>query len=155
MRFSHAVKTIIIFGAGLALGLVANSFISPNEPILPTQKVGQSLQEQQEKIYVSLMVDFQDGKVITCTGQQLIEEKKTVLNLLETCSKNTENPFELVYDVHPEWGAFVKQIGNKESGKDNKYWQYWVNNEYSQVGASQFQLQDGDIVEWKFLASQF
>lgn len=154
MRFSHAVKTIIIFGAGLALGLVANSFIFPSEPILPTQKVGQSLQEQQEKIYVSLMVDFQDGNIVTCNDQELVE-KKTVFDLLEICSKDTENLFELVYDVHPEWGVFIKRIGDKENGESGKYWQYWVNNEHAQVGAGQYQLKNRDVVEWKFFASQF
>lgn len=155
MRFSHAVKFIIVFGAGLALGLAASFFVFQKESVFPVKDIEIFSQGQQVKTSASLMIDFQDGRIIICNNQRLVREKRTVLNLLENCSKDTENPFELDYDTHPEFGAFIKKIGNRESGKDNKYWLFWVNNEYSQVGASQFQLKNKDVVEWKFIASEF
>ncbi len=154
MKMFNGMKTIIIFGAGFALGLTAGSFIFQGEIAPPPVQDFEKSVQPKEEISVSLMLDFSDGKIITCNNQKL-KEKRTVLDLLEICSSDTENPFALDYDLHPEFGSFIKQIGDKENGKDNKYWQYWVNNEYAQVGASQFQLEDGDIVEWKFFQSQF
>ena len=155
MRFSHVVKVIIIFGAGLAVGLLFSSFLYQGEfSYLRSQPETPSLQEQQEKIYVSLMLDFQDGTVVTCNDQELVE-KKTAFDLLKICSKDIGNPFELEYDIHSEWGVFIKRIGDKENGESEKYWQYWVNNEHAQVGAGQYQLKNRDVVEGKFIVSEF
>jgi hypothetical protein len=52
-------------------------------------------------------------------------------------------------------GVFITAIdgvGNNQAG--DKYWQFWLNNEYSKVGASSQRLRDGDMVEWKYLAGQ-
>lgn len=147
MRLSQPVKFIVVFGAGLTFGLLTSSFIFQKTVIHQNFDFPKTIEKENE-INVSLMVDFSDGKIITC-NQKLVKGSN-VLNLLEICSKDKNNPFELKYSLHPEWGAFVEKIGDKENGQDNKYWQFWVNNQYAQVGASQFQLKNGDIVEWKF-----
>ena len=47
-------------------------------------------------------------------------------------------------------GVLVTQINDKKNGKNGKYWQYFVNGKYAQVGASNYVLQIGDVVEWIF-----
>jgi hypothetical protein len=49
----------------------------------------------------------------------------------------------------------VTKIGDKVNGEDNRYWQYFINGAYAQVGADQYKLKNGDAVEWKFSADQF
>jgi len=50
---------------------------------------------------------------------------------------------------------FVESIDYIENGKDGKYWQYYVNDEFAHVGCSRFYLKDNDIVEWRFEKSPF
>jgi len=43
----------------------------------------------------------------------------------------------------------IKEGGIKE-GTEGRYWQYYVNGEYADVGCSKYVLNDNDLVEWKF-----
>lgn len=142
----NSVKIAVIFILGLILGLGAGLFVSNNKF---SAEVFQNTSPS-KTIEASLMIDFSDGRIITCNKKQLGEEK-TAFKLLQICSENAENPFELKYENYPELGALINQIGERKSGEEGKYWQYWVNNEYAQIGASQFLLKDKDIVEWKFI----
>ncbi|MGF3554980.1 MAG: DUF6580 family putative transport protein [Thermoplasmatota archaeon] len=45
---------------------------------------------------------------------------------------------------------FVEAINDIENGKDGKYWQYYVNGEFANVGCSRYYLKDNDVVEWRF-----
>ncbi len=47
-------------------------------------------------------------------------------------------------------GSIIESINDFKSGTNGKYWQYWVNGKYSQVGASAYQIQPGDVIEWRF-----
>lgn len=50
-----------------------------------------------------------------------------------------------------DFGVFVEEInGVKNGDKKNFYWMYYVNGESASVGASQYTLQSGDVIEWKF-----
>jgi len=117
---------------------------------------GSSIEERQqqveEEISVSLMLDFGNGQVMT-QGEVKLAEGSTVLDLLEKVT--TENNFELQSRDYGEMGAFVEAIGGIENdASSDRFWQYWVNNEYAQVGVSAYKLVDGDVVEWKFIKGQ-
>ena len=154
MRISKLINPLLIFGVGLILGVVSSSFFFQRTIDKRIQDLENSFQREEKEITASLMIDFSDGRIIVCNNQKLAQDQ-SVFDLLKICSQNSKNPFELKYEIHPEWGAFVKRIGDKENGQEGKYWQYWVNNEYAKVGASSFRLKNGDIVEWKFIKSQF
>ena len=47
-------------------------------------------------------------------------------------------------------GELVTQIGLKKNGEENKYWQFWVNDEYAKVGVSAYIVEAGDKIKWKF-----
>ncbi len=102
----------------------------------------------------SLMLDFGDGEIKTFNSVD-IPEPGTVFALLDKVT--AENDIELQYqDYGGEMGVFVEAIGNRESDFDaNSFWQFWVNNEYAQVGPSSYQLHNGDMVEWKYVKGQF
>ncbi len=109
--------------------------------------------EVEEEIEVSLLLDFSEGNVKNLDNVRLIEEK-TAFDLLKKATE--ENNLELSFKESPGLGVFVESIDNVANDfENNKWWQYWVNGEYAQVGASNFILKDGDLVEWKYVEGQF
>lgn len=104
-----------------------------------------------EVIIVDLMIDYQDGRVETYNNITM-DKDYTVFDLLRTTLENNEVNF--IYD-DGNLGAFIKQIGDKENDYGAlEYWQYWINGEYAKVGASSYVLQDGDMIEWKYIKGQ-
>lgn len=134
---------IAVFFAGYYVGtnqLLSNFISLPRQPVT-----------QQET--VSLMFDFGNGEIQTFSDIA-IQEKTTVFEMLKKITE--ENNLEFSYkDYGGELGAFVESINNMANNpKFDRFWQYWINNQYAQVGASQYQLQSGDVVEWKYTKGQ-
>jgi len=124
-----------------------------NAPDFGTKQPG-STEQGQEEIKVSLMLDFGEGEIKTFNDVK-IQDQNNVFTLLEKVTG--ENNIELKYkDYGGEMGVFVEAIGGQESDFDaDCFWQFWVNNEYAQVGPSSHKLQAGDVVEWKYTKGQF
>ncbi|XOB40482.1 MAG: DUF4430 domain-containing protein [Candidatus Nealsonbacteria bacterium] len=80
-------------------------------------------------------------------------EDSTVFSLLEELSQR-EN-FELESTLYEGMGVFVESIDGLRNGTQDKYWQYWVNNELPQVAADKMQIKKNDVIEWRFEASTF
>jgi hypothetical protein len=101
------------------------------------------LEKQQE--LVTLAIDFGDGRrqVMTAPakGDNLFELTKNL-----AAAQNL--PF--FYQTYPGLGELVTQIGDLKNGFEGKYWQFWINGAYSQVGASSYKPRAGDMIEWKF-----
>lgn len=136
---------------------VAGIFLIQN--LVNLSKVGQSeikieeSQQIQKEIIVSLRLDFSEGKIKSFENIKL-KEGKTVFDLLKKVTQ--ENNLELSYKEYPGLGAFVESIDNfANDPRNNKWWQYWVNNEYVNAGASFYKLKNGDLVKWKYIGSQF
>jgi len=106
------------------------------------------------EIKVSLMLDFGGGELKTFNNLSL-PKNATVFDLLKKVG--TENNLELnSKDFGGDLGVLIEGIGDKiNDTKQNIYWQYWVNNNYAQVGAGAYQLKNNDIVEWKYTKGQF
>jgi hypothetical protein len=51
-------------------------------------------------------------------------------------------------------GKLVTSIGDQNNGQDGKYWQYWLNGAYAQIGADQQVIKNNDVIEWKFTNEQ-
>jgi len=49
----------------------------------------------------------------------------------------------------------ITSIGNNSNGKNNFYWQYYVNDEYADVGCSSYVLNDNDVVLWQYESSKW
>jgi len=101
----------------------------------------------------SVMVDYGNGKITTISDIQL-QVTSTVFDVLKSASE--KNNLDLKYkDFGGDLGIFVESIGGV--GKDpagKKWWQYWVNNQYSQVGASGRVVKPGDVILFKFIEGQ-
>jgi len=75
----------------------------------------------------------------TTTCEAKISAGSTVFDLMKACSI----PFE-------EEGGFVISInGISQDPGANKYWLYYVNGEFAQVGAGDYIVQEGDEITWK------
>lgn len=68
----------------------------------------------------------------------------SVLDLL----KRTQTVTTKDYD----FGTLVESINGVTNGTDSKYWLYQINGKAADVGASQYKLQDKDIITWEFKA---
>ena len=138
------VMAIIFLAAGFFLG---QSYQLPDFLAGQDQEV---IENQSQTVTYSLQ--FSETELIEFQNIEL-EGSQTVLDILNKLT--SENQINLEVQEYEGLGSLVTKIGEQENGQDNKYWQYYVNGEQVQVGAAQYQLKDGDNVEWKFKESEF
>jgi len=73
----------------------------------------------------------------------------TVADLLSECADKYNFTIEKEFFQGYDSFLFIA-INNLENGDDDKYWQYYVNGKFADVGCSKFVLNDNDIIEWRF-----
>jgi len=79
----------------------------------------------------------------------VVYNSDTVFSILEEVAKRNDISFEYTY--YKDFDAvLIDSIGNDVNGDDDKYWQYYVNNDIPMVGCDQYFLSNGDYVEWSF-----
>jgi len=57
---------------------------------------------------------------------------------------------EIATENFPPIGKMITSLNGFKNGTDGKYWQFWVNGQYSQIGASAYKPQPGDSIKWRF-----
>jgi hypothetical protein len=73
----------------------------------------------------------------------------TVFKILAECSQ--EYNFSVRYTHWPGYDAiFINAINGSENGEAGMWWQYYVNDEYGEIGCDKKEIFDGDLVEWRF-----
>ena len=102
-------------------------------------------QSSENKIWVDLAIDYGNGDEQSFPGQA-VRHGDTILDLLEALER--QNGIAIEKRNFPGLGVFIEAIQGVHNTNDS-YWQFWVNGEYSKVGASQYALKDGDKVLWK------
>ncbi|MBI3291128.1 DUF4430 domain-containing protein [Candidatus Falkowbacteria bacterium] len=130
-----------IFFAGFYFG--QQQALSPANGLLP-----------EKEINVNLILNSGAGQIKNFYDIAL-SGNATVFDLLKKTT--TENNISLSYkDYGQELGVFIESINNLENDiSGNKYWQYWVNGGYAEIGASNYHLKDGDTIEWRYAGDQF
>lgn len=93
------------------------------------------------------------GDENTISYQISLSENSTVFSLLEKLAE--DEIFVIETTTYPEMGVMVESIDGYKNGTDNKYWQYWVNEELPMVAADKKNVSKGDKIEWKFEAISF
>lgn len=107
--------------------------------------ISSSSVESQTKETLSIVISLeQDGEQVEDTTKELeVEEGTTVLDSLKEQYEVIEND------------GYVVSIEEMEiDEKLGKYWMYEVNNEEAAVGAADYELKDGDQVNWFLNALQ-
>jgi len=96
-------------------------------------------------IDITLRIDY---------GEQMDEYhietlNNTVYSLLLECA--TKDNFSVGYTLWPGYDAvFINSINGTVNGNDEMWWQYYVNEEYGEIGCDKKEIFDGDVVEWRF-----
>ncbi|OQA39268.1 MAG: hypothetical protein BWY51_00360 [Parcubacteria group bacterium ADurb.Bin316] len=102
--------------------------------------------QQEKKIEVKLIIDTSTNKYEYNDVE--ITANSTVFDVLKKTS--TDNNFSLVYK-ESDLGVFVEEIyGVKNNVSANKYWMYKVNGEIVNVGASSYEVNNGDEIGWYY-----
>lgn len=132
------IVAVVAFAGGITVGsrIYANRGITS-----PTQQVGNA----------SIMLDYGDGNVATYDNLRL-STNENLMQLMQQTAEDNNIVFD--YKNYSGLGALITKIGGKTNGTENRYWQYWVNNKLSAVGASSYVVQPGDVIEWKFISSK-
>ena len=135
----------ILIVAALIFGL---SFFS-NDTKRDSDSAEVKQTETQETISVTVNIEgLYNNKPIDVLGGQ------TVLQLLES-QNNNDSQLKLRTKEYSGLGTLVEAMGSMNNGDQNQYWQYKVNGVMPQVGADQYKLSDGDMVEWYFEKSTY
>lgn len=94
-----------------------------------------------EKRSATLVLD--DGKTIATYSGILA---KNAFEILTTVGNQNNIP---IVTKQYDFGVFVQKVGDKENSKDMA-WIYSVNGKSGEVAADQYELKNGDVVEWKY-----
>jgi len=89
-------------------------------------------------------------KVLDKTYVGQVKEGTSVYGAMQIFKENSSpsNPFTFVSKEYTGMGFFIEEI-NGIKGVPNKYWVYYINDQKSSVGASDYILKSGDVVSWK------
>lgn len=66
-----------------------------------------------------------------------------------------KNEWECNSENYGEMGILITQIKGKQNGEDQKYWQYFIEDEQPQISVDKYYPKEGDTIEWKFIKSEF
>lgn len=132
---------LLIIGGLFGWGIGRFGF-APQPPTAPVSR-------DAAKPSASIMLDFGDGTIDTADVAPASGER--LLNTLKRVTKDKRLSFS--YKEFKGLGVLVEEIGGRRN-TNNRYWQYWVNNRLAAVGADSYTVQPGDIIEWKYTASQ-
>lgn len=138
--FAKVVIAFTLFFIGFYFGATYKAD-SPPVDRAPDTQIGE---------IVGLRFDFgeEDGKTFSDIE---FESGDNLFDVLSTLSM--ENEIELDYqDYGPDMGIFINSIDGVGGDGSGRWWQYWVNEEYGQVGVSQYVVRPGDFIEFKFTA---
>lgn len=134
---------VLVFGVLLGLSLKETGYLQLSAS--PVQTV-----QNTERISVDITFDYGNGlsgqgDVQAFVGEVLFAGD-TVLDLLYSLEE--EQGIAIETRNFPGLGQFIEAIHGVRN-TNNSYWQYWVNDEYAKVGASQYVLQNNDKVIWR------
>lgn len=59
------------------------------------------------------------------------------------------------YDIEDDGGFITAIDGNEQDLEAERYWLYYVNDEMPSVGADQYEIEEGDRIEWRLEDSEF
>lgn len=129
-------------------------YVGQNVILEPEVLLDQNFSNEENNIQkADLMLDFGDGEIRVFNDIRLANDE-SVFDLLKRIVEDNEIEFSF-QDYGGGLGAMIELIGGRKNDfSADKYWQYWINNEYAKVGASAQTLKDGDIVEWKYIKGQ-
>jgi len=132
---------------GLISGLLVVFLINPELMNFKFgNKTGNDGEEAPAFTNLTLTVDFGNSSIKTLTNLTAYSPTSTVFDLLA-------NHYSVGYDSYSN-GKLVTSInGIANSVDENKFWFYWINEEYINVAASVYPLHSNDRILWNYTES--
>jgi hypothetical protein len=143
------LQFIIIALLFLTLGFLFGLSYQPQTalaPVSPTVNVPAKIKA------ATVLIKFSDNEVREIQNVSITKDE-TVLDLTDKVAK--ENNLIFKTKDYGSLGVLITQIGEKINGQDNMYWQFLVDDKYSEIGASLYKLQGGEKIEWRFAKDNY
>jgi hypothetical protein len=103
-----------------------------------------------KEISASLTLEFSPNKIDTYSDLQL-KQPVTVFDTLEKVAG--DNGIDLATKEY-DFGVLVESIGGIKNSQDQA-WIYFVNDQAGEVASDQYELSDGDMIEWRYIEPEF
>lgn len=150
-----AIIFVLIFAiAIMAYVFITNPFSEVRE--IPTNDT--ATEDQAEAVEALVEVEFLvDGQSYFMS----VPDDMDGLELMQTISQQypLESSITPGFDFagsESEYGFFVEEINGVANDTANSdYWSLYVNDELAQVGVSDYIVQDGDVIEWRYEHVEF
>ena len=127
------IPIICIIGAGIF-------FV--NSGIISTE----SIKFDTDIVNVTLKIDYSNDMIDTYNIKM---KNPTVYSVLMKASNDYD--FSVGTKYYDQYQShYIFSINSVTEGKNNKFWQYYINGKYGIVGADLQTLKDNDFIEWKF-----
>lgn len=147
-----AIFIILLFGISLSVWLTV--FPKKTQEITTIESkteqgtvAGESVSSETEKPKVTLVVDFGEGRVATQTDVLAENALEVLENVI------SEKGWEYKIQKY-DFGSMVEEIEG-HSNTNDKSWIYFVNGQSGDKAADQFELQNDDLIEWKYIKPEF
>jgi len=144
-------KINLLIGIGLGIIIVVTVLATVSEKI-SLSFLKKEPQGYREGLGQGVVLIIDEGEGLAKEFKAEFKEGMTAFDLLKTQAEK----FNIIlktktYDI----GILIEAIGDKENGRDGKYWLYYVNGELPMISADKKELKVGDKVEFKFEKSPF
>ena len=104
-----------------------------------------------EEVTATVYINFGNGTV--WKFENITTRNATVYGLLLEAAKQGNFSVDATYYGEMN-SVFINSIAGVEN-QEGKYWQYWINGKYGNVGADKQKVNNSDVIEWKYTESQF
>ena len=111
---------------------------------------------EKEETTATVIINFGNGTENSRTFEDITTENNTVFGFLIEAAD--EGGFSIDTKYYSGMGIFINEIAGVQHGtdipgiddEDQRWWQYYVNDELGPVAADRQKVNDNDIIEWRF-----
>ena len=138
---------IVILSLGILFIFVFSFIKNPSKPSLINGRVNTKIESKvlsPKDIKVTL-------EVLDKKYDLEVKDNANVFEVMQKGQKESKSPniFNFKYKEHAGLGVFIEEI-NGIKGGEGRYWIYYVNGVLANVGVSNYKINNGDIISWKY-----
>ncbi len=101
---------------------------------------------------INILIDPGDGDIVSFNKVD-VQDDTSLGDILVSMQESKE--LEINYkDYGGDLGLFIEKIDGVGGDDSGRWWQYWVNNIYSLVGVSAYDVKKGDVIMFKYTSQQ-
>ena len=142
-------KLFLLLSTGLIItGCTTDTVDAPEETDTPeTAEVEETDTTAEDSTEVTATIDILiDGEAVADLSEEVTVEEGTYL---------LDVMYEL-YDIDASEAGFISRIEDYEQDLDaERYWLSYMDGEMLPVGAAEYELEDGDSIEWRLEDSDY